>query len=244
MKTLVMAILLVLVLILVWPVVAVGCAVGTVGAIMGAADGLEASSLGNTKQSPNGKTYKVMPGDTLSKIGFEHGVDWKELARLNNIQPPYALREGMRLRFPNGQGPPAGQSKEQGSLSTPTPQDAANRTRPVDGKAHMWIYVRNSEWSGVDVSAGTANDIPQGELTVTLYAGGQSYDFLFTQPLFADNPPVTSDAHFSPSITHTQVNAASVRIGGMWRGYRSLRCENPKRYGTRTVFACNYREQA
>ena len=113
---------------------------------------------------------------------------------------------------------------------------------PAGEKAHLWVYVQDSEWGSVDVSAGTANDIDEGELTVTLYAGGKSHDFSFTQPLFADNPAVTSDAHFSPAIKHTQVTAASARVGGMFTGSRSLKCGEPKRHRTRTVFACNYRK--
>ena len=109
-------------------------------------------------------------------------------------------------------------------------------------KAHLWVYVQNNEWGSVDVSASPANDIGQMELTVTLYAGGRSHDFDFLQPLFADNPPVTSEAHLSPAIKHTQVTAASARVGGMWKGYRSMKCGEPKRERTRTVFACNYRK--
>ena len=110
-----------------------------------------------------------------------------------------------------------------------------------DEKAHLWIYVANGEGGSVDVSAVTANDIKAMELTVTLYAGGKSHAFHFTQPLFAGNPPVTGYAYPSPSITHSQVTAASAHVGPMFGTPRPLKCGNPKREA-RTVFACNYRD--
>jgi LysM repeat protein len=45
--------------------------------------------------------YKVVPGDTLSKIARRYGIaDWKVIARANNIQDPRALRVGQELIIP------------------------------------------------------------------------------------------------------------------------------------------------
>ena len=43
--------------------------------------------------------YVVKPGDTLYSIGFMYKLDYRNLARWNNIVPPYKLEEGDRLRL-------------------------------------------------------------------------------------------------------------------------------------------------
>lgn len=45
-------------------------------------------------------TYTVKSGDTLSSVAEELGLDWKELAKLNNIEPPYSLDVGTELKLP------------------------------------------------------------------------------------------------------------------------------------------------
>lgn len=45
-------------------------------------------------------TYTVVSGDTLRKIATKLGVSWTSLARLNNLQSPYALEIGDVLKIP------------------------------------------------------------------------------------------------------------------------------------------------
>lgn len=44
-------------------------------------------------------SHKVNQGDTLWSIAFRFGWDWKELAQLNGIQPPYVIYPGQVIRF-------------------------------------------------------------------------------------------------------------------------------------------------
>ena len=44
-------------------------------------------------------SYTVKKGDTLFSIGLEHGYDYKEIARANNIAPPYIIRVGQTLKL-------------------------------------------------------------------------------------------------------------------------------------------------
>lgn len=44
-------------------------------------------------------TYTVKKGDTLFSIGLEHGYDYKDIARVNNIEPPYVIKVGQTLKF-------------------------------------------------------------------------------------------------------------------------------------------------
>lgn len=44
-------------------------------------------------------TYTVKKGDTLFSIGLEYGYDYKEIARANDIPPPYVIRIGQTLKM-------------------------------------------------------------------------------------------------------------------------------------------------
>jgi lipoprotein NlpD len=43
--------------------------------------------------------YSVKKGDTLYSISWRYGVDYKTLAKINNIKPPYTIYKGQKLRF-------------------------------------------------------------------------------------------------------------------------------------------------
>ena len=55
--------------------------------------------------------YVVKPGDSLSKIGKNLGVNWKEIATLNNIKNVNLIRVGQKLKIPG---------KTQTNTTTPT----------------------------------------------------------------------------------------------------------------------------
>ena len=49
------------------------------------------------------QTYVVQKGDTLFSIAFNHGLDYHEIAELNNIQNPGVIQVGQEIRlFPAG----------------------------------------------------------------------------------------------------------------------------------------------
>ncbi|GGE47534.1 hypothetical protein GCM10011391_27920 [Pullulanibacillus camelliae] len=51
----------------------------------------------------SGGTYTVKAGDSLSVIGADLGVDWHEIAKLNNIKgPDYVIQTGQKLKLPGG----------------------------------------------------------------------------------------------------------------------------------------------
>ncbi|HQR61078.1 MAG TPA: LysM peptidoglycan-binding domain-containing protein, partial [Methylophilaceae bacterium] len=45
------------------------------------------------------ETYTVKKGDTLYSVGLEFGFDYKEIAQWNDIQPPYVIRIGQKLKL-------------------------------------------------------------------------------------------------------------------------------------------------
>lgn len=62
------------------------------------------SSITNTTTSSTStaKTYTVVSGDTLSKIGTKTGVNWKVIAELNGIKAPYIIKKGQVLKLSEG----------------------------------------------------------------------------------------------------------------------------------------------
>lgn len=43
--------------------------------------------------------YRVVAGDTLYSIAFRHGLDYRELAWINGIAPPFTIYPGEEIRF-------------------------------------------------------------------------------------------------------------------------------------------------
>ena len=63
-----------------------------------------AESIGSTKNTKSTKTpplktttYKVQKGDTLYSISWRAGMDYKTLAKINNIKAPYTIYAGQKL---------------------------------------------------------------------------------------------------------------------------------------------------
>ncbi|STW72283.1 lipoprotein YgeR [Klebsiella michiganensis] len=52
----------------------------------------------------SGSTYTVKRGDTLYAISRSTGTSVRDLARLNNISPPYTIEVGQKLKLNSGSG--------------------------------------------------------------------------------------------------------------------------------------------
>ncbi len=88
--------------------------------------------------------YEVRPGDTLYAISWRHGLDYREVARWNNLSSPDHIQVGQRLRLnpPSGSGggtrPVASGSGQSGSegggggTGTP-PSSSSSGSSPAAG---------------------------------------------------------------------------------------------------------------
>ena len=61
---------------------------------------LQPKKNAETVAKPTVSTYTVQSGDTLSAIGKKLGLDWREIAELNNISAPYIIKKGQGLNLP------------------------------------------------------------------------------------------------------------------------------------------------
>jgi lipoprotein NlpD len=83
-----------------WLVTLAGCAVGYqhVPAPVEDRTAPSAKSPVTPIKDPPGY-YTIRPSDTLIKIGLEHGQNWRDIARWNNIDNPDRIEVGQRLRI-------------------------------------------------------------------------------------------------------------------------------------------------
>ncbi len=80
--------------------------------------------------------YTVRPGDTLIRIGLEHGQNWRDLVRWNTLPNPNALEVGQVLRI----SPPvpvavAAAPAASGVVVRPVPAGSAVPVTPASGGA-------------------------------------------------------------------------------------------------------------
>lgn len=67
------------------------------------------------------KTYTVVSGDTLSRIGTKTGFRWQDIAKLNNISYPYTIRVGQVLKLPVPVAPTPAPTPTPVPVPTPSP---------------------------------------------------------------------------------------------------------------------------
>jgi lipoprotein NlpD len=149
------------------------------------------SEQGKVLRQPESGHRVVQPGDTLYSIAWESGRDYRDVARWNDIAPPYLIQPGQRLRL----YPPSGGEK----MTRAEPRSPArpeNRKAPVPDKtepappAHRatpsgklsWMWPAQGELlerfsasgpnKGIDIAGRTGQPILAAEAGQVVYQGG------------------------------------------------------------------------
>ena len=80
-------------------------------------------------------SYTVKKGDTLYALGLEFGFDYKEIARWNDIQPPYVIKVGQKLKLKESATtaaqPTAARPAEESVVATPIKLDDSPKAKPI-----------------------------------------------------------------------------------------------------------------
>lgn len=141
---------------------------------------LSARAAGSYTLTPEGR-YRVRQGDTLYSIAFNYGLDWKDVARWNNVSRPYTIFPGQELRLT----PSA--ARRTGSTTTTT-RAAGTAPRATTRPADIPDASRSA-----DSSADTASETPQ---TATETSPAQT-----TPKTGSDTPPPATPPVRTPAVS-------------------------------------------
>ena len=76
-----------------------------------------------------GPNYIVQPGDTLYAVAFRLGMDYRTLAEINNIDPPYVIRVSQSLRTIDTDSGALGEAADDATSVAPANSVAAQSDR-------------------------------------------------------------------------------------------------------------------
>lgn len=96
-------------------------------ALLGCAGGGNFAPVVDQSGAPSRKiqTHVVSSGETLHSIAWRYGMDYRQLARANNIGPPYTIYPGQRLSLASPATATAGTTRPpSGAQPAPAPRSA------------------------------------------------------------------------------------------------------------------------
>ncbi len=129
-------------------------------------------------------TYKVRTGDTLYSIAFRYGLDYKSLARINGIQPPYTIYADQVIRLRGSAKLP---KEDSGPTNRPTSKTATRKIPPpiqapskpvsawrwpLEGKIISPFSLKNPVNKGIDIAGKEGEKVVAAADGVVVYAGG------------------------------------------------------------------------
>lgn len=137
------------------------------------------------QSSDSGPVYTVKRGDTLYRISRATGTSVKDLARLNNISPPYTIEVGQKLRT-NGNSATAkkSSSKSKGKTAAVTPSYTVPKSSwppvgqrcwiwPASGKVVVPYSLSEGGNKGIDIAAARGTPVYASGAGKVVYVGNQ-----------------------------------------------------------------------
>lgn len=139
-------------------------------------------------QPKYGATVRVQRGDTLYGIAFRNGIDFRDLAKWNNIGSPYTIYPGQSLRLYPSSGatasvpstgtprpvtpPPATKPTTQAPAPTPAPVSSGIRWRwPADGHLVGRFVSGDATKQGIDIAGSGGQSVRAAADGVVVYSG-------------------------------------------------------------------------
>lgn len=166
------------------------------------------SSQSEPATLPTGGNYRVRRGDTLYSISFNYGMDWRVLARANNIGAPYTIVPGQELRIAPSPSSPDVTPISNGVTSTPS--------RPASGTKIAEVP-SGTPFGGKSLGSGNKVSSPS---TTTPPTGATPLPVTPTPP----TPPMTASLTSQPSPsgwvwpTSGTVISSFSGVGGLNKG--------------------------
>ena len=155
--------------------VLMGCLIGLVGCV-----GLEPGYKSKiTKES-----YVVQKGDTLYSIAFRYGIDYKSLAKINGINPPYTIYLNQKLSLknvsftplsdsgPNGDASPKKARKKKTKVSKKRRGVSVDWSWPLRGEILNTFSLSQPLNKGIDIAGKKGSSVLAAADGTVVYAGG------------------------------------------------------------------------
>ncbi len=130
-------------------------------------------------------TYKVKKGDTLYSIAFRYGLDYKSLARINGIQPPYMIFVDQTIKLRGSARMP---EQDSGPTKPPPPKVIATKPPkplpevssdpvsawrwPLSGRIISGFSLKQPVNKGIDIAGKPGTKVVAAADGVVVYAGG------------------------------------------------------------------------
>lgn len=162
------------------------------------------------RPSVSGPSYRVAKGDTVYGIAFRKGLDFRDLARWNNIAPPYTIYVGQSLRLGPAGGAIASTSTKTSPISSSRPSTSvAPTTRTSSSPAPVPVPVNPASNATSPVPSTTP--LPAAQPPVVAGTGSVSFRWPVEGPMlgrYASGDPARAgiDIGGKPG---TQVRAAA-----------------------------------
>lgn len=115
--------------------------------------------------------YQVQPGDTLFSIAFRYARDFREVAKVNNIEPPYVIIPGQQLDMRASATAPAPSAQPTAPLRPPEPSLVSSWVWPVDGTLSRTFSNSSSGPRGIFINANAGTPIRAAADGTVVYAG-------------------------------------------------------------------------
>jgi lipoprotein NlpD len=100
---------------------------------LGSRHGYHRGADSRSSRAPAG-SYRVRKGDTLFSIAFRNGLDYRDLARANSIDPPYTIYVDQLIRL-DGRAIAASAARPSRSSSSSLPRRGAAQIRSGSGSS-------------------------------------------------------------------------------------------------------------
>ncbi|WP_106478768.1 peptidoglycan DD-metalloendopeptidase family protein [Phytohalomonas tamaricis] len=126
------------------------------------------------QSAPKG-LYTVKRGDTIYSIAWQQNIDFRQLAELNNLAPPYNIQPGQSLRLDNGTTAPTGPVDQSSGVRTIALGDTTQQGSS-DDTDDSWLLSDQSAGSSPQATPSTSpnvsNTAAKSAMTVSGGAAG------------------------------------------------------------------------
>lgn len=180
---------------------------------------------GCSSSSNSGSTYTVKRGDTLYAISRSTGTSVRDLARLNNISPPYTIEVGQRLKLSGSTktSPTSGKTTTISSTKTAAVRPSSSVPQsswppvgqrcwlwPASGKVILPYSTADGGNKGIDISAARGTPVYAAGAGKVVYVGNQLRGYGNLIMIKHSEDYITAYAHNDTLLVN---NGQSVKAG-------------------------------